>query len=59
MISMTLFEKYDKKERFGYIKKFYDAISLFKISLPTPIMAGVRTRNKQFSSCVLIIILFN
>ncbi len=54
MISMTLFEKYDKKERFDYIKKFYDAISLFKISLPTPIMAGVRTRNKQFSSCVLI-----
>ena len=27
---------------------------LFKISLPTPIMAGVRTPTRQFSSCVLI-----
>ena len=27
---------------------------LFKLSLPTPIMAGVRTPTRQFSSCVLI-----
>ena len=33
---------------------FYDATSLFKLSLPTPIMAGVRTPTRQFSSCVLI-----
>ena len=26
----------------------------FKISLPTPVMAGVRTPQRQFSSCVLI-----
>ncbi|MEH6555911.1 class 1a ribonucleoside-diphosphate reductase subunit alpha, partial [Pseudoalteromonas tetraodonis] len=32
----------------------YDAVSLFKISLPTPIMSGVRTPTRQFSSCVLI-----
>ncbi len=37
-----------------YIKRFYDAISTFKISLPTPIMSGVRTPTRQFSSCVLI-----
>ena len=38
----------------SYIKAYYDAISLFKISLPTPVMAGVRTPQRQFSSCVLI-----
>lgn len=37
-----------------YISSFYDAISLGKISLLTPIMAGVRTPTRQFSSCVLI-----
>jgi ribonucleoside-diphosphate reductase alpha chain len=37
-----------------YIKGYYDAISTFKISLPTPVMAGVRTPQRQFSSCVLI-----
>ncbi len=31
-----------------------DAVSTFKISLPTPIMSGVRTPTRQFSSCVLI-----
>jgi ribonucleoside-diphosphate reductase alpha chain len=40
--------------RLGYVKRFYDACSLFKLSLPTPIMAGVRTPTRQFSSCVLI-----
>ena len=54
LISMILFHNYDKNIRLEYVKKFYDAISLFKISLPTPIMAGVRTKNRQFSSCVLI-----
>jgi ribonucleoside-diphosphate reductase alpha chain len=38
----------------GYVKRFYDAVSTFKISLPTPIMSGVRTPTRQFSSCVLI-----
>ena len=54
MIAMTLFKEYNKDIRMKYVKEFYDAISLFKISLPTPIMAGVRTRSRQFSSCVLI-----
>jgi ribonucleoside-diphosphate reductase alpha chain len=54
LISACIFLNYPKKNRLNYIKKFYDAISTFKISLPTPIMAGVRTPNKQFSSCVLI-----
>ncbi|WP_343190419.1 class 1a ribonucleoside-diphosphate reductase subunit alpha [Buchnera aphidicola (Mollitrichosiphum nigrofasciatum)] len=54
MISACLFANYPKKTRLKYVKKFYDAISTFKISLPTPIMSGVRTPTKQFSSCVLI-----
>jgi ribonucleoside-diphosphate reductase alpha chain len=54
MISATLFSKYPKETRIKYVKDYYDAISLFYISLPTPIMAGVRTPTRQFSSCVLI-----
>lgn len=54
LIAACLFSKYHKKTRLDYIKKFYDAISTFKISLATPIMAGVRTPTRQFSSCVLI-----
>ncbi|MFI3256476.1 MAG: class 1a ribonucleoside-diphosphate reductase subunit alpha [Psittacicella sp.] len=54
LIATCLFSNYPKDTRLSYIKKFYDAISNFKISLPTPIMAGVRTPTRQFSSCVLI-----
>ena len=53
MIAATLFSGY-KDERMKYVKEYYDAISQFYISLPTPIMAGVRTPTRQFSSCVLI-----
>ncbi|MGP5009384.1 class 1a ribonucleoside-diphosphate reductase subunit alpha [Psychrobacter glacincola] len=54
LVGMCLFSRYDKSERLDYVKRFYDATSQFKISLPTPIMAGVRTPSRQFSSCVLI-----
>ena len=54
MIAATLFAKYPKETRMKYVKDYYDAISQFYISLPTPIMAGVRTPTRQFSSCVLI-----
>ena len=53
LIAMTLFSKYTT-DRLKWVKEFYDAISTFDISLPTPIMAGVRTPQRQFSSCVLI-----
>ncbi|MDE5284711.1 MAG: ribonucleotide-diphosphate reductase subunit alpha, partial [Candidatus Blochmannia sp. A2] len=49
-----LFARYPKSTRLSYIQRFYNATSTFKISLPTPIMAGVRTPTRQFSSCVLI-----
>lgn len=57
LIAMTLFSQYSRggnKPRIEWVKDYYDAISLFDISLPTPIMAGVRTPQRQFSSCVLI-----
>ena len=54
MIAATLFAKYPAETRMSYVKAYYDAISTFKISLPTPVMAGVRTPQRQFSSCVLI-----
>ena len=54
LISMNLFMSYPKDTRMKYVKEYYDAISQFYISLPTPIMAGVRTPTRQFSSCVLI-----
>lgn len=54
LVAACLFANYPKATRLDYIKRFYDAVSLFKISLPTPIMAGVRTPTRQFSSCVLI-----
>ena len=54
LIAATLFSHYAKETRMQYIKDYYDAISTFDISLPTPVMAGVRTPQRQFSSCVLI-----
>ena len=54
LIGACLFANYDKSIRMDYIRRFYDAVSTFKLSLPTPIMAGVRTPTRQFSSCVLI-----
>ena len=54
LVAACLFAKYPKDTRMSYIKRFYDATSQFKISLPTPIMSGVRTPTRQFSSCVLI-----
>ena len=54
LIAMTLFRNYDKENRLSYIQKYYNATSTFKINIPTPIMAGVRTPLKQFASCVLV-----
>ncbi|ASC56710.1 class 1a ribonucleoside-diphosphate reductase subunit alpha [Vibrio vulnificus] len=54
LVAACLFAKYPRETRLDYVKRFYDATSTFKISLPTPIMSGVRTPTRQFSSCVLI-----
>ena len=47
-IAMCLFDTMDE------VKRAYDCYSTFKINLPTPIMAGVRTNIRQFASCVLV-----
>lgn len=47
-IAMCLFETEQE------VKEAYDCYSTFKINLPTPIMAGVRTNIRQFASCVLV-----
>ncbi len=54
LIAMFMFKNYPPKKRKKYVLALYDAISTFKISLPTPIMSGVRTPLRQFSSCCLI-----
>ena len=54
LIAATLFQNYDRYVRLQWVKDYYNAVSNHDISLPTPVMAGVRTPQKQFSSCVLI-----
>lgn len=55
LIAMTFFKDY-KEDRLEYIKKAYNYFSTHKISLPTPIMAGVRTTLKSYASCSLFTI---
>jgi ribonucleoside-diphosphate reductase alpha chain len=54
MMSATIFANYPQDKRFHYVKRFYDAVSKHKLNIPTPIMAGVRTPQRQFASCTLI-----
>jgi len=54
MIAATLFAQYPKETRMHYVRRYYDATSLFRINIPTPVMAGVRTPIRQFASCVLV-----
>ena len=54
LIAATLFANYPKESRMMWVRDYYDAISTHQVSLPTPVMAGVRTPMRQFSSCVLI-----
>ena len=55
LICMTLLaDETDIIRRRSLIKDLYNDLSTFKISLPTPIMCGVRTPSRQYSSCTLI-----
>lgn len=54
LIAMTLFKDYENGDRISKIRSYYNDISKWKISLPTPVMSGVRTPNRQFSSCTLL-----
>lgn len=48
--ALSAFESRSLKE----LKSFYNDFSQWNVSLPTPIMAGLRSPTKQFSSCTLI-----
>ena len=52
LIAMTGFIN-EESDRVKKVQAFYDYISTFKISLPTPIIAGVRTPLRQYASCAL------
>jgi len=52
VMAMTGFMAEPASVRLGLVKAFYEATRRF--SLPTPIMAGLRTPQRQFSSCVLV-----
>jgi ribonucleoside-diphosphate reductase alpha chain len=45
---------YTKEDRKHYILEMYKMLANFEISLPTPIMNGVRTTMRQYASCCLI-----
>ena len=51
MIAATLFSGYPAENRLKFVKEYYDAISKFRISLPTPVMAGVRTPTAVLFMC--------
>jgi len=51
LIPMILFKDYEN--RMSMIKQAYNMLSQFKINLPTPILAGVRTKMRYYASCVL------
>lgn len=52
LIGMCLHQ--EEANKVQHAKDFYDQVADKIISLPTPIMAGVRTPTRQFSSCVKI-----
>lgn len=54
LIAAVLFKDYPPEKRMQYVKRYYDSVSAFKINIPTPIMAGIRTPLRQFASCVLV-----
>ena len=54
MIALVTFSQYSKEVRMSYVKRLYDVLSKHKINIPTPIMAGVRTKLRQYASCVLV-----
>ena len=54
LIAACLFKNYPKETKLEWVKRYYDAVSLHKLSLPTPLLAGLRTPTKQYASCVLL-----
>ncbi|MDD7410739.1 ribonucleoside-diphosphate reductase subunit alpha [Fusobacterium gastrosuis] len=53
VISMMLALNEKTENRVSVVKKFYDALSLRKLSLATPILANLRIPNGNLSSCFI------
>jgi ribonucleoside-diphosphate reductase alpha chain len=54
MVAATLFSSYPKEQRMTFVKDYYDEISTHGLNEPTPVMSGVRTLVRQYSSCVVV-----
>lgn len=54
LVAATLHMSEPKATRMKSIRRFYNQVASRKLSLPTPVMSGARTKTKQFSSCVKI-----
>jgi ribonucleoside-diphosphate reductase alpha chain len=54
IIPMVIFSSESPDVRMDLVKKFYSALRDDEISLPTPIISGVRTKLRMFSSCCKI-----
>lgn len=52
LIAATCFNFYPPQTRMKHIREYYKLLSTFDITIPTPVLSGVRTKEKQFSSCV-------
>jgi ribonucleoside-diphosphate reductase alpha chain len=52
--SATAFHNEPKDKRLKYVKEYYECASEGHFTLATPVLAGLGTTTKQFSSCVLI-----
>jgi len=50
----TAFHNESKEVRLKYVKEYYECASAGHFTLATPVLAGLGTTTKQFSSCVLI-----
>jgi ribonucleoside-diphosphate reductase alpha chain len=50
----TAFHAEPKDKRLKYVKEYYECASEGHFTLATPVLAGLGTNTKQFSSCVLI-----
>jgi ribonucleoside-diphosphate reductase alpha chain len=50
----TAFHSEPKDKRLKYVKEYYECASDGHFTLATPVLAGLGTPTKQFSSCVLI-----
>lgn len=54
MVAAAVMFYAEKKDRLKYVRDFYQAASDGLFTLATPILAGLGTKTKQFSSCVLL-----